>query len=407
MNIAAGGPLRLPHGRISEEKETVKNLRTAAVALVVLGSVALAGCSSSSAAGDHKDSASKGGSSYVAEATAAVEAAYQGLYTAPPASGPTAQKGKEIWVVSCFQALPGCAEPTAGVQEAGKVLGWHVTVVDGKADPSGYTAAIRQAVAAHADGIIGIAIDCAYAKAALQEAKGAGIPTVGVYTYDCNDPKVDAGGSLYTALINSNGTPGEFGARWGRLRADYAIKATDGNAHIIQLTHPDFVVTQYQDEAFRNEIAKCSGCDIVGGAAITAADLGDPATAAQKVSTVLQQYPNANVLQVPSDTLLLEAAQAIKAANRKGLVVIGGEGYAATLELVRSGVASVAVAIPTNWLGWSGADAMNRVLAGETKIPNEGADFQIIDKDHGLPSAGKGWTPSLDYKAAFTQAWNG
>lgn len=382
----------------------MKRFHSALVALALSGTAVLAGCSDDSGSGG---SGAATDESVLSEASSAVEAAYGGLYQEPAAEGPAAQSGKNVWVVSCFQALPGCAEPTEGIEEAGEVLGWDVTVVDGQATPDGYADAIRQAVAAKADGIIGVAIDCQLAKSALEEAKEAEIPTVGVYAYDCDDPKVDAGESLYTALINSNGTPGEFGARWGKLRADYAISATDGKAQIIQLTHPDFVVTQYQDAAFAEEIAKCSGCEIVGEVPITAADLGDPATAAQKVATVLQQYPNANVLQVPSDTLLLQAAQSIKAAGRDDLVVIGGEGYAATLDLIRDGIASVAVAIPTNWLGWSGADAMNRVLAGETEIPNQGADFQIIDAENGLPDAGEGWTPTADYKAAFTQVWQG
>ena len=382
--------------------KAIRSTALAAVALLALG--ALAGC------GDDDGGSGGGGStdaSVVTEATDAIEAAYKGLYTEPTEGGPKAQTGKDVWVISCFQALPGCSEPTAGVVEAAKELGWTTKVADGGATPAGYDTAIRQAIAAKPDGIITVAIDCPSAKSALQAAKDAKIPTVGVYAYDCDDPKADAGPALYTALINSNGTPADFGTRWGKLRAQYAIKATEGKAQIIQTTHPDFLISKYEDGEFAKEIEKCGGCEIVSTLPISAADLGDPATTAQKIATVLQQYPTANVLQVSSDTLLLEVAQAIKAANRKDLVVIGGEGYAATLDLVRSGVASVAVAIPANWLGWEGADALNRVLAGETEIPNQGANFQVIDADNGLPGEGEGWTPSVDYKAAFIKNWKG
>lgn len=385
-----------------------EKLRAAAVAVVALSLLA-AGCSSESenanAAAAVEGNAA--GSGYSAEASKAVQQAYDGLYTEPTADGPAAQKGKNIWVVSCSQALPGCSEPAAGIEEAAKALDWNVTVVDGQATPAGYNSAIRQAVAAKADGIIGVAIDCAYATAALQDAKNAKIPTVGVYAYDCDDPKVNGGEALYSALINNNGTPGEFGALWGKLKAQYAAAATSGEAKIIQLTHPEFLVTQYEVEGYNAEIAKCSTCEVVATVEITAQDLGSPATTAQKVATVLQQHPEANVLEVPDDTTLALSAQAITAANRSNLTVVGGEGYPSTFDLIREGVVTSAVAIPANWLGWSGADAMNRVLAGQPEIPNQGVSFQIIDAEHGLPPAGKGWTPSVDYKASFTRSWNG
>jgi ribose transport system substrate-binding protein len=385
-------------------KHALTNTLAAALALPIV----LAGCSSSAGSAKTNNAGAAGGGSssdYTATATAAVEAAYRGLYTEPAQSSAPAQKGKSIWVVSCAQALPGCAEPTAGVQEAANALGWQVTVVDGKANPAGYSAAIHQAIAAKADGIIGVAIDCPYAKSALQDAKNAKIPTVGVYAYDCNDPKAGGGSALYTATVNTNGTPAEFGAKWGKLKADYAIMATKGSAKIIQLTHPDFLITQYQYAGYTQELAKCGSCKVVDKVDITAQDLGSPATTAQKAATALQQHPEANVLEVPDDTTVAEIAQAVKAAHRPGLVVVAGEGYPSTFDFISNKVVTAAVAIPANWLGWSGADAMNRVLAGQTSIPNQGVSFQIIDRDHGLPAAGKGWMPSIDYKAAFTKSW--
>ncbi len=411
----AGGGLRAT----SERRHAIVR-GTASLSAVAVVALVLAACSSSGKSGGTSGttgsttspvtsgSASTGSgdtSSIVADAKKVVEQGYAGLYT-KPADGPAAQKGKNVWIVSCTQLAPSCAGAAVGVQEAAKVLGWKTTVVDGKGTPAGYTTAVRQAIVAHADGIVTIGLDC-NAKSALEDAKKANIPTVGVFAYDCNDPALNAGPSVYSAMINNNGTSADFGTLWGKLRADYAIAATNGKAKVIELKETDFALGIYEDKGFTSEMAKCSGCSIVAKLEIPVGDLGTP-VAAQKVATVLQQHPEATVLQVASDTLLGVTAQAIKTAkqSRPDLVVIGGEGYGSTLDLVRSGVATVCVAIPTNWLGWSGADAMNRLFAGETTIPNEGASFQLIDKDHGLPAkSGDGWTPHVDYKAAFTQIW--
>ncbi|PPJ35714.1 hypothetical protein C5E45_24550 [Nocardia nova] len=372
------------------------------VAAAVLTAFSAAACNSS----NEPTANSSATSSDVTAAKTAVDQAYGGLYTAP-APGPVAQKGKNVWVVSCSQALPGCAEPATAIQNAAKVLDWNITVVDAKGTPAGMSSAIRQAVAAKADGIIGVAVDCPSAKGALSEAKAAKIPTVGVYAYDCNDPKVNGGDAEYTALINNNGTPGQFGSLWGKLKADYAIASTGGKAKIVQVTHPDFLVTQYEFDGYNAEINKCSSCQVVDKVDITAGELGQPGIVAQKVATALQQHPDANVLEIPDDSTLALSVQSVKAANRKDLKVIAGEGYPSTFDFIRSRTVTAAVAIPADWLGWSGADALNRIFAGQADIPNEGASFQIIDAEHGLPPAGQGWTPKFDYISAFTRSWQG
>jgi ribose transport system substrate-binding protein len=122
----------------------------------------------------------------------------------------------------------------------------------------------------------------------------------------------------------------------------------------------------------------------------------------------LQQHPEATVLDAPDDTTMAEISQAVTAAHRSNLVVVAGEGYPSTLALIKTGVVTAAAGVPAGWLGWSGADAMNRVLAGQTTIPNQGASFQMIDAGHGMPSStSEPFEPSIDYKAAFTANWTG
>src|SRR5262245_6825410 len=71
--------------------------------------------------------------------------------------GPTtptkAQRGKKVVVISCSQAT-ACAQEVDGVVEGGKAIGWDMQVVDGKGDPSVYSASIRNAVTGGADGIV-------------------------------------------------------------------------------------------------------------------------------------------------------------------------------------------------------------------------------------------------------------
>ncbi len=71
------------------------------------------------------------------------------------------------------------------------------------------------------------------------------------------------------------------------------------------------------------------------------------------------------------------------------------------------------MAVPHEWAGYLGVDAVNRLLSGAkpSQIPNEGFGYQIIDKDHNIPPSGpylplnmKTQKP-VNFKAAYLKVW--
>src|SRR6185295_2180788 len=88
--------------------------------------VALAACGSNDnntstgsqeGAGASTQSAGTSGGAAATGANASVDQGYKGTFRQPPATGPAAQKGKNVWVISCSEALPGCARPSAAIKE--------------------------------------------------------------------------------------------------------------------------------------------------------------------------------------------------------------------------------------------------------------------------------------------------
>ncbi|MEL7262419.1 MAG: substrate-binding domain-containing protein, partial [Pseudomonadota bacterium] len=95
-----------------------------------------------------------------------------------PTSGPAAAEGKSIVVVAGDLKNGGILGVTTGVEEAAETIGWEVRVLDGAGSIQGRTAAIGQALALKADGIIINGFDAVEQQAALEGVVDAGVPMV-------------------------------------------------------------------------------------------------------------------------------------------------------------------------------------------------------------------------------------
>lgn len=358
------------------------------------------------------------GDAVVTEAKAAVEKNRQGTDRALPASAPEPQAGKKVWVISCLQAAEGCAVPAQGAEEAGKAMGWEMTVFDGQGAPDVYAKGIRAAIADKADGIILDVVDCVAAKSPLEEAKKAGIKIVANYSFDCNDPLLGAGGEpLFDGEVQYESGKSYLELvedLYSRSVADYVIAQTDGKAKIIEFTQEDILVGQHLYKGFEKRIADCSGCEIVKKVPFTLADLVTDKLQA-KTTAALTQNPDATVLYAPYDTALtLGISRAVTAAGRDGdILVAGGEGLTPAIERVREGKGQDFIAgAPSRWTGWAVADVMNRVLNGEPNV-DSGIGFQTLDTESPLPESTKYYDgnidengePKQDYEANYRKIW--
>jgi len=344
-----------------------------------------------------------GSGSVVAAAQATVNKFIAGTETKPPASGPKAVAGKSIYIVSCGQAVPGCSLQTNSAVDAAKTLGWKVTLVDGAFNANdGYNKGIRQAIAANANGIILVSIDCNTVTQALREAKSAGLKVVGQNGFTCADDP-----SLMTPMNYSSATPSlaSFGQAEGAAQADYTIAKTNGKAKILNFRLVDNTFAIEINKGFEAEIAKCTGCT-VKDADITLSDYSNPSAFARKASSALLGAGDVSVVHVPFDSFITGGVgQAVVTAGKAAdTLVLGSEGFAANLNLIREKRGeSVAFASDQQWIGWAAADTMNRIFAGVQPAP-AGIGFKLIDADHNLPASGDYHT-AIDFKSAYKAVW--
>ena len=386
-------------------------LRIAATLGAMLGmTVAVTACggddsaSNSSTTTSSGQAATSGASDGEPDYDAMLAGLYEGTYREP--SGPVLDKpaaGKDVWVVANGMNAESSANVAAGVQEAGKKLGWNVKVFDSRFEPTRMLSGVQQAVAAGADGIVTIYIDCSAVKNGLAQAKKAGIPTINVDAGECDTPSFTTsvqypGFEDYEAFIRA----------WAGGQAAYAVAKTKGKAKVIMNTGTDLAVTRIGSKGAYDELKKCSGCEVVGDAEFVSADFGPPLQS--KISQQLLKHPEADVFIASYDAVLTSGgAQAIKSSGRQDeLLVVGGEGSAEGIKLIAgNGGMDACSGTPTEMQGYATVNYLAVLFAGKSLDDvDNGIGIQICDKDHNLPPAGQGFQAPLDYKATYDRLWS-
>ncbi|GAA1705407.1 substrate-binding domain-containing protein [Microbacterium sediminicola] len=370
--------------------------------LLAAGAAALAlviSACSSSAAPDQSPTTDAPG----IDAAAALQAAYDGVVGAPPTEAVPVAADQTAWVVSCGEISTTCAAPAAGAVEAASAIGWEASVCDGELNPDGWSACIRQGIAAAADVIITIGQDCAAESGALQEAATAGITTINVGGLDCEDPLFSGNVQMLDGY-----TYDDYWMKVGELQADWLIGQTDGAVKLLAIEFNDTQWGPLITAGLNARLADCADCEIVGSVQLSNADLATGALS-QKFSTALLQHPDANAVAIPIDGWFLAGlAQAINASGRSDEVsVIGNFGSIPNWEIIRSnGGQDATVASAAEWNGWAGIDAALRVLAGQELLP-AGIGLQVVDAETNLPDPGQPfvYTPAIDYQADYQAVW--
>jgi ribose transport system substrate-binding protein len=379
-----------------------KILRLLSLALVALAVAAAAGCGGGSNGGGSSGGGGGGGSSALpaGASDADIQALYKGNYQPPPTSAPKPQPGKKIWLISCGQSISSCAIAIGGAKEAAESMGWNARIFDTKGDPGTANTAIRQALAAKADGIFVWYVDCSYMRQGLQEAKAAGVPVVGAEVYDCNEVNKGAP-KLFTAEVKYvQGDYNNWIQAWGKAQADYLLNKIKGKGSILFFGDDTSLGSKRAELGFVNVVKQCGGCKY----RVKRYSFGELVAGVQsQTEQELLRTPDASAVGVAYDGVLLAGVSAGVLSSNRNLKLMVGEGGTAAMALVRQHKAEGGVGIPVDWEGFGGIDALNRIFHGQKPVPS-GIGVQVFDQTHNLPASG-GYKAPFDFKALYKKAW--
>lgn len=314
----------------------------------------------------------------------------------PPSTGPQAQKpGATIAFVAGDLSNGGHNSTSKAVTEAATVIGWKVSVYDGKGNAQGNSDAMNQAITAKPAAIVLGGLDPTEQAPAIKQATDAGIPVIGWHAGVLTGP----GNGMVT---NVSTDP----LKVSQLAAAYAVADSNGTAGVAIFTDGQYELAVTKARALEAYVKACPGCSVLTfeDSPIATADQRMPGL----VSNLLQQNGDKlSYLLAINGNYFGGAARALEDAGKPKdgppKSVAAGDGDAAEMQRIRtSNYQAATVAEPITLQGWQLVDEVNRKLAGEDPSGFVAAPG-LITKEN-VPS-GDVFDPSSGFRDVYKQVW--
>lgn len=356
--------------------------------------------SESTDAGEADAETGDAGNDALAEATARVQLALleptvigqeEPLVVAAPA-------GKNVTFLECGVEI--CNVIGNEVDDAAELLGWDVTRTPQGTTPEEILGAWDIALNASPtpDAIITSGVPSVLIQPKLDEAAAAGIPVV---DYASGSPTGTAGVTVDVLPVGDN-------EERGFLMADWAAVETEGNAKVLFLNVPDYLVIDAGAQAFSSRLSEiCPDTCSTEILDFAATDIGTKIP--QDTVSYLQRNPDTNIIVYGFDDMGLGVAEAIQAAGLQDQVsAIGQGGGVATIDAIGNDRVQVAT-VPQGMgqLGWSSMDALARIFSNtplDSITSRSGLPIWLQTKETLTETPWMG-SRSPDYRETYSQLW--
>lgn len=277
-----------------------------------------------------------------------------------PTTGPKAAADKTVIYVAGDMRNGGIQGVADGVQEAGKVIGWKVRVLDGQGTIAGQSAALSQAIALKPDAIILGGSDAVQQKSDLEQAQKLGIVLVGWHAGPKPGPMTDA-------PIFANVTSDSM--QVAKVAAMYAIAQSDGKAGVVIFADSNYAIAIAKGRAMEAVIKQCAGCKVLEFEDTPLADTANRIP--QLTTTLVGKYGKQWTYSLAINDLYYDfMAPSLTSAGYSGdgtpYNISAGDGSVSAYDRIRNkDFQAATVPEPLTMQGWQLIDEINRAFHKE------------------------------------------
>ena len=242
---------------------------------------------------------------------------------APAPQAAPAAKPKQVVVLTPYLASVTTAEMIAAFEAEGKSRGWQVTVIDTKGDFAALASRFEDTIAKKPDAIVMGMGDPNQLKAQITAAAAAGIPVLG------GDAGLIDGMVLNVTSDN---------AAMSRQMSEYLLNAIGKKGNIVVLTHRPHPGVRARTDALMEMLKNYPDVKVLAEYHV---DVPGPLENARKtIENVLTANPQKGSIAgiwAAWDEPAIGSVQAMQAADRSEIKVVGIDGTSQALDLIKKG----------------------------------------------------------------------
>jgi ribose transport system substrate-binding protein len=328
------------------------------------------------------------------------QASQPGARWSGPQSGPAAQSGKTIAVLTEDLRNGGILGVAQGVREAAGAIGWTVGIFDAKGTPAGRAKAFAEALASKPDGLVLCGADALENKAALESFAERRVPVVGWHSGSKPGPMADG-------LVATNITTDPLEV--ARVTALAAVLQSGGQAGVVVFTDSRFEIAMAKADAMVQVIKACTGCTLleVRDVAISDSAAKMPALTRDLLARHGPRWTHALAI---NDIYFDYAVPALTSAglprNRLSLLSAGDGSASAFLRIQAGTFQAGTVAEPLNLQGWQAVDELNRLFARQS-VSGYMAPVHLVTTENLAFDGGKNlrYDPDNGYRDIYRRIW--
>ncbi len=250
-----------------------------------------------------------------------------------------------------------------GAKAAAAANGLELVVMDAQNDASKQMANIENLIQQKVSVIIINPVDSKAIVPAVEAANKANIPVITV-------DRSAAGGKVVSAIASDN-------VAGGKLAGQFMVEKLSGKGKVVELEGiPGASAAVDRGAGFNAAIKAAAGIAVV---AKQPADF-DRAKGMKVMENILQANPEVNAVFAHNDEMALGALEAIKAAKRTGILVVGFDATADATKAVNEGVLAATVAQKPKEMGKIAIETAKKVMAKESVPATIPVGLELVKK---------------------------
>jgi ribose transport system substrate-binding protein len=250
-----------------------------------------------------------------------------------------------------------------GAKAAADANGMELVVMDAQDDASKQLANIENLIQQKVSVIIVNPVDSKAIVPAIEAANKANIPVITV-------DRTAAGGQVVSAIASDN-------VAGGKLAGQFIVDKLGGKGKLVELEGiPGSSAANDRGKGFNEAVKAAAGLTVV---AKQPADF-DRAKGMKVMENILQANPEINAVFAHNDEMALGAVEAIKAAKRTGIIVVGFDATADAIKAVDDGTLAATVAQKPKDMGKIAIETAKKVMGKETVAATIPVSLELVTK---------------------------